>query len=218
VNDVLDPADFRLEYGTSNLDIRHSGAVTVLYETPWKLRNWEGWLGNYWSVSAVGQYRSGLPYTMRTSGYIPGFYSSLGTLYEGVGPGINGSGGDNRVYGAGIGGESYLIGRNTYRYPGTYTADSRLGKRFNLAHHRELEVLAESFNLFNHENVTAVETTGYYIDRGTYDASTGAVTLPTLNFMTGEKTNTVEFGKPLAVNGTNFYHPREIQLGVRMRF
>jgi len=213
VNNVLDPGDFGLEQGTSNLDIRHSGAATVLYETPWKLRNWAGWLGNTWTVSAVGQYRSGLPYTMRTSGYIPGFYSSKGELFEGVGPGMNGSGGDNRVYGSGSEGASYLIGRNTYRYPRTYTADSRLGKRFNLAHHRELEVLAESFNLFNHQNVTAVETTGYYIDRGT-----AAGAFPTLNFMTGLKTNTVEFGKPLAVNATNYYHPREVQLGMRMRF
>ena len=28
---------------------------------------------------------------------------------------------------------------------------------------RQLELLAESFNLFNHQNVTELETTGYYI-------------------------------------------------------
>jgi hypothetical protein len=28
----------------------------------------------------------------------------------------------------------------------------------------------------------------------------------------------VEFGKPLDVNATNFYRPREIQLGLRARF
>jgi len=218
VNNPLDPSDFGLEYGTSNLDIRHSAAATVLYETPWKLRNWPGWLANAWSVAAVGQFRSGLPYTMRTSGYIPGFYSSTGSLYEGVAPGINGSGGDNRVYGLGSDKTSYDIGRNTFRYPATWTADTRIGKRFNLAHHRELELLAESFNLFNHQNVTALETTGYYIQRGSVSPGSGAVTLPTLNFMTGQKTNTVEFGKPLDINATTYYHPREIQLGLRARF
>ncbi len=35
---------------------------------------------------------------------------------------------------------------------------------------RELELLVESFNLFNHQNVTELETTGYYIESGTYDA------------------------------------------------
>jgi len=218
VNDILDPTDFRLEYGTSNLDIRHSAAATVLYETPWKLHNWAGTLANGWSVAAVGQFRSGLPFTMRTGGYIPGFYNDLGQLVEGVGPSINGTGGDNRLYGSIAGQTSFEIGRNTYRYPATWTADSRLGKRFFLPHRRELELLAESYNLFNHQNVTLLETTGYTIKRGT---AAGAP--PTLNFLTGLTSaglpSTIpEFGKPLDVNATNFYHPREFQLGLRARF
>jgi hypothetical protein len=209
VNDLLDPENFRLEYGTSNLDIRNSGGLTLLYETHWKLNHFAGAVANGWTVAAIGQYRSGLPFTMRTGGYIPGFYSDTGHLIEGVGPGINGSGGDNRLYG---------IGRNTYRYPATWTADSRLGKRFYFGEHRELEVLAESFNLFNHQNVTQIETTGYTIERGTI-----AGDLPTLNFLTGlTKTGLPsiipEFGKPLDVNATTSYRPREIQLGVRTRF
>ena len=204
VNDLLDPQDFRLEYGTSNLDIRHSAGITVLYETPWKLRGWEGALANAWSVAGVGQYRSGLPFTMRTSGYIPGYFDDTGRLIEGVGPGMNGSAGDNRVYG---------VGRNTYRYPAAYTGDARLAKRFNLPRSRELELLAESFNLFNHQNVTLIETTGYIINRGTSIGSP-----PTFRFLTGLKAGTVEFGKPLDVNATNFYRQRQIQLGVRARF
>jgi hypothetical protein len=154
---------------------------------------------------------------MRTGGSIPGFYTSTGQLIEGVGPSINGSGGDNRLYG--MAGQTALdIGRNTYRYPATWTADSRLGKRFRLPHERELEVLAESFNLFNHQNVTLLETTGYTIERGTTAGDP-----PTLNFLTGLTkaglpSTIPEFGKPVDINATNFYHPREIQLGVRARF
>jgi len=207
-NNVLDPQDFRLEYGTSNLDIRHAAAATVLYATPWKLHNWAGELANAWSIAAVGQFRSGRPYTMRTSGYIPGFYDRLmaggTTLIEGVGPAMNGSAGDNRIYG---------IGRNTYRYPATWTGDTRLAKRFNLAHNRQLELLAESFNLFNHRNVTLIETTGYSMYRGTTSGGPA-----TLNFLTGLTTGAPEFGKPLDANATNFYRPRELQLGVRARF
>jgi hypothetical protein len=117
---------------------------------------------------------------------------------------MNGSGGDNRVYG---------VGRNTYRYPSTWKADLRLGKRFDLGHMRQLELLAESFNLFNHQNVTRLETTGYYIERG---SSAGA--LPTLNFLTGLKANTTAFGQPLNINATNFYRERQIQFGLRLRF
>jgi hypothetical protein len=221
-NDVLAPEDFGLEYGTSNLDIRHSAAATVLYEPPWKLRNWAGQLANNWSVAAVGQYRSGLPFTMRTGGYIPGYYSTGITgdhaLIEGIATGLNGSGGDNRVYGLGSDNRSYEIGRNTFRYPATWTANTRLGKRFYFRNHRELELLAESFNLFNHQNVTLLETTGYILERGSPSGE-----LPTLNFLTGLTkaglpSTLPEFGKPLDVNATNFYRPREIQLGLRARF
>jgi len=88
---------------------------------------------------------------------------------------------------------------------------------------RQLELLAESFNLFNHQNVTELETNGYYIESGT---SSGE--LPTLNFLTGPvtnpttgtitKANSTAFGQPLSVNGTNFYRERQIQFGLRMRF
>lgn len=222
VNDVLDPEDFRLEYSTSNLDIRHSAAATLIYEPPWKLRAWEGALANHWSIAAVGQYRSGLPFTMRTGGYIPGYYetgiSGGHTPIDGIATGMNGSGGDNRVYGIGSNNISYNIGRNTFRYPATWTADTRIGKRFYFRNHRELELLAESFNLFNHQNVTLLETTGYILERGSPSGE-----LPTLNFLTGLTkaglpSTLPEFGKPLDVNATNFYRPREIQLGLRARF
>jgi hypothetical protein len=223
VNDVLDPANFALEYGTSNLDIRHAAGVTLLYAAPWKLRDWAGYFANGWSVAAVGQFRSGLPFTMRTGGYIPSYYEPLlnGSyqLVEGAATGMNGSGGDNRIYGTGSGMTVLNIGRNTYRYPATWTADTRLSKRFEFSHRRELEFLAESFNLFNHQNVTLIETTGYTIERG---STTGGK--PTFNFMTGltstgaASPTQVEFGKPLDVNATNFYRPREVQLGLRARF
>ncbi len=222
-NSVLDPADFGLEYGTSSLDIRHSAGATLLYRTPWKIRSWAGGLANDWSFATVAQFRSGLPFTMKTSGYLPGFYrpqlAGGHTLIEGVAPGINGSGGESRVYGVGSDGKAYNIGRNTYRYPATYTGDLRLDKHFDLHHHRELELLAESFNLFNHQNVTRIETTGYIAKRGTPTGGNA-----TLSFMTGltkkglPSPTTVEFGKPLNANSTNSYRPREFQFGLRARF
>ena len=44
------------------------------------------------------QFRSGLPYTMRTSGSIPEEFDTFGNpSIIGIGPGMNGSGGDNRL-------------------------------------------------------------------------------------------------------------------------
>jgi hypothetical protein len=207
-SDVLDPEDFSAEYGTSNLDERHSAAAMVIYEAPWKLHHWEGRLANGWMLSGIGQFHSGLPYTMRTAGSLAEEHTTTGAVIAGLGPGMNGSGGDNRVYG---------VGRNTFRYPQSWKADVRLGKKFDLGEARQLEMLAESYNLFNHQNVTEIETTGYYLESG---GATG--TLPTLNFLTqgttGTAATTPAFGYPLDINGTNTYRERQIQFGLRMRF
>ena len=88
----------------------------------------------------------------------------------------------------------------------------RLGKRFNLGHMRQLELMAESFNLFNHQNVTELETTGYSIQSGTINGG-----LPRLSFLTGLKTGQTEFGKPLNINATDFYRERQFQFGARLR-
>ncbi len=222
----MDPTNFKEEYGTSNLDVRHSAAAMVIYEVPWKLHNFAGRFANGWMVSGIGQFHSGLPYTMRVSGSLPECSLSAGATscttplgtnttiitngtIAGLRPGMNGSGGDNRVFG---------VGRNTFRYPDTWKADLRLGKRFDLGEMRQLEILAESFNLFNHQNVTEIETTGYTIDSGSESGP------PTLNFLTGLKINTKTglpipaFGQPLNINGSDFYRERQIQLGLRMRF
>ena len=213
-NDVLDPADFSREYGTSNLDVRHSAAATVIFSAPWKLHNLAGKLANGWMLSGIGQFRNGMPYTMRTSGALPKEFNQLnGDVIAGLGPGMNGSAGDNRVYGIGNDKVVYNVGRNTFRYPSTWKADIRLGKQFDLGHLRQLQLLAESFNLFNHQNVTELETTGYYISPGSVTGS-----FPTLNFLTGLKANTTAFGQPLNINSTNFYRERQFQFGLRMRF
>jgi hypothetical protein len=213
-NDVLDPLDFSREYGTSNLDMRHSAGVTLIFTAPWKLHTLAGSLANGWAISGVGQFRSGLPFTMRTSGSLPKEFNRFnGDVIAALGPGMNGSAGDNRVYGVGSDKVVYNIGRNTFRYPSTWKADLRMSREFSLGAPRRLQLLAESYNLFNHQNVTELETTGYYISPGTI---TGG--LPTLNFLTGLKANTTAFGQPLSINSTNYYRERQIQFGLRMKF
>lgn len=201
---VFDPNDLRADYGTSNLDIRHSLSTVAIWEPRWKLQGEPGRLANGWMLSGVGSFRSGLPYTMRTAGSLAKEFDTTGAAIVGLAPGMNGYGGDNRVYG---------VGRNTFRYPATWKADLRLARRFNLGSMRQLELLTESFNLFNHQNATELEAVGYTIESGSVNGS-----LPTLNFLTGLKTGQTEFGQPLNVNGNDFYRPRQIQFGMRVRF
>jgi hypothetical protein len=162
---------------------------------------------------------------MRTGGSMAEMFSIGGTAIVGLAPGMNGSGGDSRVFGVGSDNIVYNIGRNTYRYPSTWKADMRLGKSFDLGEMRKLEFLLESFNLFNHQNVTELETTGYTIEPGALHSAPGSPgTLPTLNFLTGLKTSrttgltTPAFGQPLNVNATDFFRERQLQVGMRVRF
>jgi hypothetical protein len=222
---VSQGSDFSQEYGTSSLDMRHSAGTMVTFEPPWKLHKLAGELGNGWTASGTGQFHSGLPYTMRTGGSMAEEFTSSGTAIVGLAPGMNGSGGDSRVFGVGSDNVVYNIGRNTYRYPSTWKADMRLGKSFDLGEMRRLEFLLESFNLFNHQNVTELETTGYTIGSGSPPSALGTPgTLPSLNFLTGLKTSlttgltTPAFGQPLNVNATDFYRERQVQVGMRLRF
>lgn len=201
---VLDPNDFRQEYGTSDLDVRHSLTSSVILQPRWKLNQGMGYLANGWVISGLGRFDSGSPFSMRTSGAPPKEFNVNGQMIVGLSTGMNGYGGDNRIYG---------IGRNTYRYPATWKADLRIAKRFNLGQMRQLELMAESFNLFNHQNVTQIETVGYSIEQGTLNGA-----MPRLNFLTGLKSGQTEFGKPLDINATDSYHQRQFQFGARVRF
>jgi hypothetical protein len=78
----------------------------------------------------------------------------------------------------------------------------------------ELEVLAETFNLLNHVNVTSLDTTGYVIT-----GAPSVTTSPKLTWQDGGTTGTgSQFGTVLNANNTNLYHDRQIQIGVRLHF
>lgn len=233
---VLDPRPqyFRQEYGTSNLDIRHSAAAMLIYEAPWKLRGAAGRFTNGWVLSSIGNFRSGLPYSMRVTGSLPrcvaggtgatsctippGVNAAAGAMFTGLGPSMNGYGGDNRLYG---------LARNTFRYPSAWKLDLRVAKKFDLGESRELELMAETFNLFNHENVTEIDTTGYAIEAGTATSPPQLCYLA-INATGGDSCETESatnpgpfapaFGQPLNINATNFYRERQIQLGAHLRF
>jgi len=217
-SNVLDPnpADFKAEYGASDLDVRHSAAIMAIYEPAWKLHRLAGRLANNWMLSSIAQFHTGLPYSMRISGSLPEEFTNSGAAITGLGSSLNGYGGDNRYP---------FLSRNSFRYPDTWRADLRLGKRFNFGDQRQLELLAETFNLFNHQNVTEIETTGYYMSSGNPPTVLGGpATQPSLTFLTGLYVNpktglaSPAFGQPLNINATNFYRERQFQFGVRMRF
>lgn len=200
-NDVLDPTNFQLEYGPSNLDVRSRVTGGAIVRAPWKVHGWLGTLANGYAAAPVVVIQSGLPYSMHTSGSIPSiaFVDPLNRLEKlsGLGASINGSGGDNRIA---------EVGRNTYLHPATYSIDLRLSKETALTERARLEVLVQGFNLINHQNVTSVSTVGYFISGGS-----SATSNPTLSW-------NQNFGSVTNANSTTLYRERQLELALRLHF
>jgi hypothetical protein len=200
-NDILDPTNFALEYGTSNFDIRQRFTGNAIVRTPWNLHGFRGQLLNGYSLSPVIEWRTGLPYSLRTTGSIPSTkyvdtVNRIETL-SGLGASINGSGGDNRIA---------EIGRNTFRYPPVCNLDLRAAKVFKFGERTNLELLGEAFNLLNHQNITSIDTTGYLID-----GAASPTSMPRLTYQT-------TFGTITNSNSSTLYRERQVQLAGRLTF
>jgi hypothetical protein len=192
-NNLLDPQNIRAEYGNAVSNTPNRFVINSVLSSPWKRAGLLSYLVNDWQLSPSYSIQSGLPYNITTTG----------TPTNAVGGGINGSNGTFRVPG---------IARNAYSQPKTNVLDLRISKRFAVTEHAKLELLGESFNLINHQNVTAVNTLGYTL--GTNSAGN------TLTFNTSPANPLVsQFGTVSQTNSSNFsFAPRQIQIGARLQF
>jgi carboxypeptidase family protein len=200
-NDVLDPTDLSLEYADSNFDVRQRATAGIVLRAPWKLQGWRGALANGYALAPTATAQTGLPYSMHTGGSIPylRYINAFGQTEKltGLAGSINGSGGATWIP---------AVGRNTYRYPGTYTVDLRASRTIPVSEKTRLELMVQGFNLLNHQNVTGISTFGYQIS-GASSASAN----PTLAWQPN-------FGTVTNSNSTNLYRERQLELVLRLRF
>jgi hypothetical protein len=207
-NDLLVPNNLAADKGNSIYDVRHRFVVNAVVSSPWKHSGWMSYLADGWGLAPIFQFQTGLPFSLTTSGSAPG---SLG--------GVNGSNGAFRID---------ATGRNTFRFPSTYVQDLRLSKNFTVREKYTLELIADAFNLANHTNVTGVNTLGYSVATGSVATPSGNITCstaaPCLNFNTSGPTPatgapfTPQFGVVNNGNSNFTYSPRQLQLGVRVKF
>ncbi len=203
-NNVLDPQDLRGEYGNSQNNVPNSFVVNAVVMSPWKVKGLLGYLTNDFEMAPAYSIQSGLPYSIATSGTLSTAFAGTGQpTLSAIGGGINGSNGVFRIPG---------IARNSYVQPKTNVLDLRISKRFPITERAKLELLGESFNLLNHQNVTGVNTLGYTLS--------GSATGNALTFNTSPANPTVsQFGAVTSTNSSNFsYAPRQIQVGARLQF
>ncbi len=75
-NDLLFPNCLQCEYGNSSFDVRQRFIISGVFDTPWKVKGWAGYLANGWELAPIYQAQSGLPYSLVTSGNAPGALAS----------------------------------------------------------------------------------------------------------------------------------------------
>jgi hypothetical protein len=202
-NDLLTPNNIRSEYGNSNFNVPNRLVISAVAESPWKVHGVLGYFANDWQLAPIYSAQGGLPFSLVTAGTPPSITTSsvdpvTGNIttvtYKALGSGINGSNGRKGID---------VVGRNTFVQKRTIDVDTRLSKKIKFGERYSAEVLGEAFNIFNHQNVTGVNNTGYIIG--------GTAAAPTLSFNSS-------FGRVTNSNSNFAYTPRQIQIGFRFFF
>jgi hypothetical protein len=181
--------DMSGERGTSNFDVRHKFVASVVWNPKFFSDDSNNKIGraifNGFTIAPVVQVYSGRPYSGTISS------SPSGTQAGG----FNGSNGAfNRFP---------FAPRNGFRQPGIQNFDLRVSRRINLGETRNLEFLANIFNVFNSTQAAGVSTAFY---------NGGSTANTTLTFQTPFGTINDAGG------GSSFYRERQVEFAVRFQF
>lgn len=194
VNSWYDPySNARINYGNSDYNVPNRLVGYALYNAP-NLRgdNRLKWIANDWSLSDSFQMANGFPYTVGTSNYF-----SAGVLN-----GWNGASGPAILP---------MIGRNTLRYPRHIVDDARVQKEFAFHESRpyRLQLMANFFNIANHQNIDGLGTTAYKLS--------GTTAIYQGQGSSNPSNNTYQI--PTSSNNSGFlFTPREIEITARLTF
>jgi hypothetical protein len=188
-NAPSNPYNLMSDWGPSNFDLRHRAVASVVWKPAFFDKSSPAihWLLSGWTIAPFIMAQSGLPFSPSVSGNPP---SGLGNAASGV----VGAQGSSRVP---------FLSRNSFRYPGSNNIDLRISRSFHLAERGSLELIGESFNLFNHVNYTGENTQMYTLG--------GTATAPTL-------TSFGSFGVMTSANNNTVMGPRQIQIGAKITF
>ncbi len=192
VNDWYDPyKNPRLNYGDSPWNAPNRFVAYALYSFPnLQSDNPLKWVANDWTLDDSFTMGNGLPYTVGVSGFF-----SAGILSD-----WNGGSGSTLIP---------QIGPETGRYPRHVVDDIRLQKSIAFGEGRNLELMANAFNIANHQNIDGLGTTAYKLS-GTTATFQGQGTSNPSN-------NTYQI--PTSSNNSGFlFTPRQIEIAARLNF
>ena len=190
-NNWYDPfSNPRANYGNSQWNVPNRLVGYALWSLPnVHTQSFLKYLTNDWSFDDSFQIQNGLPYTFSTSS----FNSSAA-----IGLGWNGSGASSFVP---------QIGFDNKRIRRKMVDDIRVQKEISLNERYHLQLIANVFNVANHQNFDGINSTGYVLSSGS-TSTTGTATYQSATY--GQFTNS---------NSSGFlYTPRQIEIAARFSF
>ncbi|MBI2682446.1 MAG: TonB-dependent receptor [Acidobacteriales bacterium] len=198
-NNALDPANPKGEFGRSNFDVPHKFVFAGVWQPNYFTgsKNFAHYLLDDWTLAPIVSLSSGATFTGTISGNLPAGNCAVShsTGINCANPGVN---------------RPANLEKNEFRAPSRDTVDFRISRNFRLSEKLGFEFIAEAFNLFNHPNVSSMNTLQYTL--GTCTGSTAANTLNcNLN-------DVASFNTPLTRDGGTNLRERQIQFGVRFKF
>jgi hypothetical protein len=203
-NEWYDPySSARVNYGNSNYNVPNRLVAYALYKFP-NLHS-ESWLSkiliNDWSLNDSFQIQDGLPWTMGVGGYV-------GSAIESD---WNGSSGSSIIPGVGV---------NTRKYQRKIVDDARLEKDISFERGRSLQLMANMFNVSNHENFDGYSsTTAYSLSSPSGGGNYAQYNLSGASNSTYPTSASGTLGVKNSSNSSGFlYTPREIEIAARFSF
>ena len=156
------------------------------------------------SFSLIGTVSAGQPVFAQISGFPSG----------GVDYGV--TGGEVTNTGGSTGGRPPQYGRNTIIGPGLRNVDFRIMREFRIYERARLQFIGEAFNIFNHTNIAAVNTTAFnFVAAG--GTLTSTIKCPTTS--NGCLSPNAAFLAPTSSTSTNgLYGSRQLQFSAKLVF
>ena len=192
----IDPYNRKLEYALSDLDQRHRFVANAVWMPSFRgISNRTARLiADGWALSTIVTMSTGQPVTPLLSG-------TPSPLDGGVTGGVS--------YAGATSGRAGWLPRNDFTAPGFHDVDFRVGRQFAFSERLKLSLIGEAFNLFNHTNVSGVNTTAFYYaaaGSGQCAGHVNACFYPNATFMAPTSTSNLIWG------------PRQLQISGRLTF
>jgi hypothetical protein len=149
---------------------------------------------NGWALSTIVTMATGQPVTPYVSGY-------PSALDGGVTGGVS--------YAGATSGRAGWLPRNGFTAPGFHDVDFRIARQFPIGERLKLTLVGDAFNLFNHTNVSSVNTTAFNYTAagsGVCIGHTNGCYAPNAAFLAPTATSNLLFG------------PRQLQVSARLTF